>query len=1155
MFKISLMHYPPGGGVVKLHPLMVAILGIGVFALIVGAGPAFADHHVGDITLHTKDTIADTPATYLYLLDTLDTIKIGDKYYLMTGGRSTDRGFQVLDITDPSNIRVEGNATALQNIFDVNFHQIGTNIYALTASQGTSGIQIINVTNPSAPTVVATIRQSGAFSNLDEPRNVDAIQIGDHHYALATSQRDNVFLWINITNVTAPTHVFTGTDVQLVGGNAANGRFTDIEDAKAFFFRQHGSNYYAYIAGSSGVQIVNLTNPASPTAGGRETGFGNEPHMITHHQVGSKEYLIASVASEDNPQLWIKEITGAPVYPLKTKVENGRVVIDTDDRTRATIRVADRGTNLQDLDIFEMEGRTYLVVTSRSDVKGFTFYDITDPTRPVREAQIRENAHGFSTLTGVRAVSAIDIDDDQYVAVGGDEGITLMHVHPYGKPIMNIVSAGGATVSGTAPNFNVDLPSGATELSFTASVKYTPDADDPVIFNVTKAVYTQGHRVASSSSVEQTITFNHTHTSVTVPPINMTHYPVKKVYLEEILINATHRNYTTVERIHYVAHDWANEYALILLATNSTQHVFEGRLVTSIHVTGSSQSSPTQEEGVLRLPTRIALSLDQISVSEDVGTVNITATLDAPAPPDGASVSLYSSGGNATEGTDYTLPASIYIPAGERSGSASITISDDTVVESDESASISAYVDILGQEMTDSITLTITDDDTAVVEQDNRIPTVSAAIADVIIQYEGGTKTISLSGVFSDADNDSLNITASSSDATKASVSVASDYTGLTLTGKAKGTATITVTADDGNGGTVSDVFTITVKAAPTVSSAISDISGMSIGDNQDISLDGVFRDADNDSLNVTASTSDYNIAEAIIFQDTLTIIAVGNGSATITVTAQDTDGNGATDTFEVAVGAQQQQRQNRAPTISAAIANVTIPYEGGTRTISLSGVFSDADNDSLNVTATSSDATKAGVSVASDHTSLTLSGKARGTATITVTADDGNGGTVSDAFTITVKAAPTVSSAISDASGLDAGDSRTISLAGVFDDADRDSLTITAESSNDTVATVEAASDGSALTLTAQAPGTATITVTAQDTDGNQATDTFEVTVGAQQQTADTSGLEPIVAQYDTDGSGAIEQDEWEVAVEDHANGKLTNKEIFAISQARSYN
>ena len=153
-------------------------------------------------------------------------------------------------------------------------------------------------------------------------------------------------------------------------------------------------------------------------------------------------------------------------------------------------------------------------------------------------------------------------------------------------------------------------------------------------------------------------------------------------------------------------------------------------------------------------------------------------------------------------------------------------------LESDESAVISTYVDILGQAMTDSITLTITDNDgTAVLaDQDNQPPTISSAISDVTIVHETGTKTISLSGVFSDADNDPLNVTATSSDATKAAVSVASDHTSLTLTAKARGTATVTVTADDGNGGTISDTFTVTVKAAPTISSAISDISGMNIG-------------------------------------------------------------------------------------------------------------------------------------------------------------------------------------------------------------------------------------------------------------------------------------------------------------------------------------
>ena len=89
------------------------------------------------------------------------------------------------------------------------------------------------------------------------------------------------------------------------------------------------------------------------------------------------------------------------------------------------------------------------------------------------------------------------------------------------------------------------------------------------------------------------------------------------------------------------------------------------------------------------------------------------------------------------------------------------------------------------------------------------------------------THQVSLTGVFADADSDALTVTAASSDTAKATVSVTADYSSLTVTAQARGTATITVTANDGRGSTVQDAFTVTVKAAPTVASAISDVSSL----------------------------------------------------------------------------------------------------------------------------------------------------------------------------------------------------------------------------------------------------------------------------------------------------------------------------------------
>ena len=76
---------------------------------------------------------------------------------------------------------------------------------------------------------------------------------------------------------------------------------------------------------------------------------------------------------------------------------------------------------------------------------------------------------------------------------------------------------------------------------------------------------------------------------------------------------------------------------------------------------------------------------------------------------------------------------------------------------------------------------------------------------------------------------------------------------------------------------------------------------------NQEISLTGVFSDADGDALTITAASSDEDTVSGFIWADTLTVVVVTEGSATITVTAEDADGNRVTDTFDVTVSAAQQ--------------------------------------------------------------------------------------------------------------------------------------------------------------------------------------------------------------------------------------------------------
>ena len=81
--------------------------------------------------------------------------------------------------------------------------------------------------------------------------------------------------------------------------------------------------------------------------------------------------------------------------------------------------------------------------------------------------------------------------------------------------------------------------------------------------------------------------------------------------------------------------------------------------------------------------------------------------------------------------------------------------------------------------------------------------------------------------------------------------------------------------------------------------------------------------------------------------------------------------------------------------------------------------------------------------------------------------------------------------------------------MSGVFSDADGDAITVTgAPSSDNSIAVVSTAIDGStnaviAVTVIGKGEGPATITVTAQDSDGNSVSDAFDVTVPAAQQQA----------------------------------------------------
>jgi len=367
----------------------------------------------------------------------------------------------------------------------------------------------------------------------------------------------------------------------------------------------------------------------------------------------------------------------------------------------------------------------------------------------------------------------------------------------------------------------------------------------------------------------------------------------------------------------------------------------------------------------------------------------------------------------------------------------------------------------------------------------NKAPVVANIIPDQNLTVGGGVFVQNLRTVFNDADDDSLTYAVSTSDSNKVAASVLNRF--LRVTPKSGGRATISITASDPFGGTVSTSFVVIVaNRQPVVAQIIPAQNLAGNGAQFTRNLRTVFRDPDGDALTFTASSSAASLATASVVDSTLTVTGVARGNATITVTANDGNNGAATTTFTVNVA-------NSSPKLAQTIPDTTITLGVSTfrRDLNTPPIFSDPDNDALTYTATSSAATIATAAISGSRLTVTAVGGGR--ATITITVNDGNGGSFSTSFAVTVNRSPVVTTIPNQVITLGSAPF-TRDLVTAFNDPDGDTLTYTHNSSAANIAATSLS--GSRLTVTAMAAGMATITVSANDRRGGAAQTQFTVTV-----------------------------------------------------------
>ncbi len=221
--------------------------------------------------------------------------------------------------------------------------------------------------------------------------------------------------------------------------------------------------------------------------------------------------------------------------------------------------------------------------------------------------------------------------------------------------------------------------------------------------------------------------------------------------------------------------------------------------------------------------------------------------------------------------------------------------------------------------------------------------------------------------------------------------------------------------------------------------------------------ITGMFTDAQGDALSYTVGSTDETIATVSELSNTVTVTEVGGtGTTIISITADDGKGTTETSSFDF--------RVNTTPTVTNAIGNQSYANGFASADFDLTTGFADADAGDVLEYSVITDATGiVGVSIANG--TLTLTEQGPGTVNVTVTAEDGFGGQVSDVFEVSVdKNNQTITfNALSDVTyGDSAFDPGATASSG---------LTISYSSSNTSVATTSGTS------ITIVGAGTTTIT------------------------------------------------------------------------------
>lgn len=194
------------------------------------------------------------------------TTESGSTYALVAS--YLDNAVQVIDVTDPTapvpvaSIRNgEGGFEALAGPFDIEVVTASGATYALVVGWSDGTVQVIDMSDPSSPVPVAAILDGvGGFEELATAISIAIVDTQDGTYALVASPTDHAIQVIDVTDPAAPSPVGVIAD--------GDDGFDGLAGASSMATVTTPGRTYVLVTSylDDAIQIIDMTDPLTPLA-------------------------------------------------------------------------------------------------------------------------------------------------------------------------------------------------------------------------------------------------------------------------------------------------------------------------------------------------------------------------------------------------------------------------------------------------------------------------------------------------------------------------------------------------------------------------------------------------------------------------------------------------------------------------------------------------------------------------------------------------------------------------------------------------------------------------------------------------------------------------------------------------------------------------